>query len=81
MDLPPHLTQSLFFKSAEYLIALRYSTGQEDLGTDERVPQLCGLGIKVFNVQGEMFDSGKDFPMQDIEFNSTTALDLPDANH
>ena len=35
--------------------------------------------MKVFNVQGEMFDIGKDYPTQDIEFNSTPALDLADA--
>lgn len=35
--------------------------------------------MKVFNVHGEMFDEGKDFPTQDIEFNSTAALDLADA--
>lgn len=35
--------------------------------------------MKVFNVQGEMFEAGRDFPTQDIEFNSTPALDLADA--
>ena len=35
--------------------------------------------MKVFNVSGEMFDAGKNFPTQDIEFNSTPALDLADA--
>lgn len=35
--------------------------------------------MKVFNVQGEMFEPGKDFPTQDIEFNSTPAIDLADA--
>lgn len=34
--------------------------------------------MKVFNVHGEMFEAGKDFPTQDIEFNSTPALDLAD---
>ena len=33
--------------------------------------------MKVFNVPGEMFDSTKT--AQDIEFNSTPALDLADA--
>lgn len=31
------------------------------------------------NVHGEMFDAGKDYPTQDIEFNSTPALDLANA--
>lgn len=35
--------------------------------------------MKVFNVKGEMFDAGKDFPTYDIEFNSTPAIDLADA--
>ena len=35
--------------------------------------------MKVFNVQGEMFEPDKDFPTQDIEFNSTPALYLADA--
>ena len=47
--------------------------------TQDRTPQPRGFGIKVFNVKGEMFDSGKDIPTHDIEFNSTPALDLADA--
>ena len=35
--------------------------------------------MKVFNVKGDMFDAGKDCPTQDIEFNSTPALDLATA--
>lgn len=35
--------------------------------------------MKVFNVEGEMFDAGKDLPTQDIEVNSTPAIDLADA--
>lgn len=35
--------------------------------------------MKVFDVHGEFFESGKDIPTQDIEFNSTPALDLADA--
>ena len=35
--------------------------------------------MKVFNVPGEMFDAGKEFDTQDIEFNSTPASDLADA--
>ena len=35
--------------------------------------------MKVFGVEGEMFDAGKGIPTQDIEFNSTPALDLTDA--
>ncbi|MCJ1390109.1 hypothetical protein MMC18_009096 [Xylographa bjoerkii] len=35
--------------------------------------------MKVFGVVGEMFEDGKECPTQDIEFNSTPALDLADA--
>lgn len=35
--------------------------------------------MKLFNVKGDMFDIGKEFPTQDIEFNSTPALDLATA--
>jgi len=35
--------------------------------------------MKVFNVEGEMFPAGAAFDTQDIEFNSTPALDLADA--
>lgn len=35
--------------------------------------------MKLFNVKGDMFEAGAAFPTQDIEFNSTPALDLADA--
>ena len=47
--------------------------------SQDRIPQPRGFAMKVFNVDGEMFDAGRDFPTQDIEFNSTPALDLTDA--
>lgn len=78
-DLPPHLAQTLFSKPTEYPIAMRYSTEIGEPGMDDRIPQPRGLGMKVFNVQGEMFDAGKDIPTQDIEFNSTPAIELADA--
>ncbi|KUJ12109.1 heme-dependent catalase [Mollisia scopiformis] len=78
-ELPQHLAQTLFSKLAEYPIAMRYSTEPGDPGIDDRIPQPRGLGMKVFNVQGEMFDAGKDFPTQDIEFNNAPALELADA--
>jgi hypothetical protein len=58
---------------------MRYSTEPGEPGMDDRVPQPRGLGMKVFNVQGEFFDAGKDFSTQDIEFNSTPAIELADA--
>ena len=35
--------------------------------------------MKIFGVSGEMFPEGAECPTQDIEFNSTPALDLADA--
>jgi len=35
--------------------------------------------MKLFNVTGDMFETGSSCPTQDIEFNSTPALDLADA--
>jgi len=35
--------------------------------------------MKVFDVHGDFLDEGKDIPTQDIEFNSTPALDLANA--
>lgn len=93
-DLPMHLKQTeLFSHASEYPIICRYSSEPSDPKLDvcqplsrgpwltfqDRIPQPRGLAMKVFNVQGEMFDAGKDFPTQDIEFNSTPALDLADA--
>lgn len=58
---------------------MRYSTEPGDPALDDRVPQPRGLGMKIFNVTGEMFDIGKDYNTRDIEFNSTPVLHLADA--
>jgi hypothetical protein len=93
-DLPMHLKQTeLFSHAGEYPIICRYSSEPSDPKLDvsyslsiracltfqDRIPQPRGLAMKLFNVQGEMFEAGRDFPTQDIEFNSTPALDLADA--
>ncbi|TGO89068.1 hypothetical protein BPOR_0127g00240 [Botrytis porri] len=76
--LPPHLAQSMFSRPKTYPIVMRYGTEPGDPALDDRIPQPRGLGMKVFNVHGERFD-GKELSTQDIEFNSTPALDLADA--
>ena len=43
----------------------------------DRIPQPRGFAMKIFHVPGEMFDATKT--AQDIEFNSTPAIDLADA--
>ncbi|KAI9873338.1 MAG: hypothetical protein M1830_000518 [Pleopsidium flavum] len=78
-DLPKHLKQSMFEHGGEYAVVCRYSSEPGDPGLDDRIPQPRGFAMKVFDVHGEMFDAGKDFPTQDIEFNSTPALDLANA--
>ncbi|EOD47921.1 putative catalase protein [Neofusicoccum parvum] len=79
-DLPKHLKQTeLFEKGGEYPVVCRYSSEPGDPGLDDRIPQPRGFSMKLFNVHGKMFDAGADFPTQDIEFNSTPALDLADA--
>lgn len=44
----------------------------------DRIPQPRGFAMKIFNVKGEMIDNNQ-YPTQDIEFNSTPALDLATA--
>ncbi|KAF2490765.1 heme-dependent catalase [Lophium mytilinum] len=78
-DLPKHLKQTeLFEKGGEYQCICRYSSEPGDPGLDDRIPQPRGFAMKLFDVHGKMF-SGFDWPTQDIEFNSTPALDLADA--
>lgn len=77
--LPPHLVQTLFFKAAEFPIPMRHSTKLGDLGIGDRIPQPRGHGMKVFDVQGKMFNARKEYPTQDIEFNNKPALELADA--
>lgn len=78
-DLPKHLKQSLFAKGGKYPIAARYSSEPGDPGLDDRIPQPRGFSLKLFNVSGDMFPAGVGIPTQDIEFNSTAALELSDA--
>jgi hypothetical protein len=45
----------------------------------DRILQPRSFAMKVFDVHGDFFDEGKDIPTQDMEFNSTPALDLASA--
>jgi catalase len=69
----------MFAQPGRYPIAMRYSSEPGDPALDDRIPQPRGLGIKVFNVHGDFLPAGEGIPTQDIEFNSTPALDLADA--
>ncbi|EHY56171.1 hypothetical protein ABEF92_005439 [Exophiala dermatitidis] len=80
-NLPAHLKQSMFAEEREWPVLCRYSSEPGDPGLDDRIPQPRGFAMKVFDVHGEHFDAGKGLHLstQDIEFNSTPALDLADA--
>lgn len=78
-DLPPQLAQGFFSHPGKYPIGLRHSTETTAL-IDDRVRQPRGLGIKVFNVEGEKLrQDGKDPKTQDFEFNSSPTLELGNA--
>jgi hypothetical protein len=51
---------------------MRYSTETGNPGIDDRIPQHRGLGMKVFNVKGDMFDVGKGISL--LKILSLTAL-------
>ncbi|KAL7782547.1 heme-dependent catalase [Trichoderma afarasin] len=79
-NLPSHLKQTeLFAQAGEYPAVCRYSSALPDPNVDDRIPQPRGFAIKLFGVEGEMFQEGRDSPTQDIEFNSTPILDLANA--
>lgn len=79
-DISAHLKQTeLFAQGGEYPVACRYSTEPSDPGLDDRIAQPRGFAMKIFGVKGEKFDDGAKFDTQDIEFNSTPAIELADA--
>ncbi|EME44631.1 hypothetical protein DOTSEDRAFT_111644, partial [Dothistroma septosporum NZE10] len=62
----------------------RYSTEPGDAGFPDNYPAPRGFSMKLFNVSGDFYEAGrdkdgKDVPTQDIEFNSTPAIELADA--
>lgn len=78
-NLPNHLSQSMFSKPGIHPIALRFSTETSNLIPDHQ-PQPRGIGMKVFDVQGEKLRS--DLPnhsTHDFEFNSAPAIELGNA--
>lgn len=79
-DLPAHLKQGeLFSKGGEYEVVARISSELGIPGYDDRKSVPRGFALKVFGVEGEFLETGRDLPTQDIEFNSTPAIDLADA--
>ncbi|KAI9738430.1 MAG: hypothetical protein M1834_008933 [Cirrosporium novae-zelandiae] len=82
-DLPKHLKQTMFAHGGEYPVVCRYSSEPGDPGLDDRIPQPRGFAMKIFNVHGPKLSppspSSPTLPTQDLEFNSTPALELSDA--
>ncbi|CAO1629529.1 unnamed protein product [Parajaminaea phylloscopi] len=78
-NLPAHLAQGLFSHPAQYPAAMRLSTETTAM-IDDRVRQPRGLGLKLFNVEGDKLrPDGKDPKTQDFEFNSAPAIELGNA--
>lgn len=81
--LPPHLRQGeLFAQPGSFPAACRYSTEPGDPGFPDTIPTPRGFSIKLFNVKGDFLPTGADGAhphTQDIEFNSTPAIELADA--
>ncbi|KAI9715987.1 MAG: hypothetical protein M1812_005621 [Candelaria pacifica] len=78
-DLPKHLKQSMFAYGGKYPVAMRYSSEPGDPGLDDRIPQPRGFAMKIFDVEGDFMTDGVGIPTQDLELNSTPALELADA--
>ena len=78
--LPAHLRQGELFSTRHtFDLVARMSTEIGVPGYDDRKSSPRGFAIKIFGVQGDFLDAGKDLPTQDIEFNSTPAIELADA--
>ena len=66
-NLPPHLAQGMFARSARYPVAMRFSTIPGDI-LDDSVSTPRGLAVKVMGVEGERLpgstgDTTQDFVM------------------
>ncbi|PWN31903.1 heme-dependent catalase [Meira miltonrushii] len=78
-NLPEHLAQSFFAKPGSHPVALRFSTETTDLVPDH-LPQPRGIGMKVFDVDGEKLREGMpNHKTHDFEFNSAPAIELGNA--
>lgn len=80
-DLPSHLRQGLFSQGGTYPVVARYANEPVWLQPD-MAPGPRGLGLKIFNVQGERIDSpGNDkLNTQDFMFNNAPMLELTDVD-
>jgi hypothetical protein len=45
----------------------------------DQIPQPRGFAMKLFNVDGEMFEASRGVPTQDIEFSNSPVIELADA--
>lgn len=74
--LPEHLSQGLFAKEGDYPVALRFANEPSVLA-DDRAPGPRGMGMRVFNVEGNHLDPiGDKTRTQDFTFNNAPVLEL-----
>ena len=79
-NLPAHLSQGLFAGSEarEHPVALRFAN-EPIFIQDDRTPGPRGVGMKIFNVNGEFLDPiGERTHTQDMTFNNAPMLELTD---
>lgn len=77
--LPPHLSHGLFSHPGTYPLAARYANEPVFLQPDTE-PGPRGMGIKIFNVQGERLESpgNEKLSTQDFFFNNAPMIELTD---
>lgn len=77
-NLPAHLRQGLFaIPGKTYDVAARYANEPVFLQADQ-TPGPRGMSFKVFGVEGERLDEGKDRGTQDFMFNNAPMIELTD---
>lgn len=77
--LPTELAQGMFAKPGKHNAAMRFSTETTAM-IDDRIRQPRGIGLKIFEVEGEKLrNDGVDPKTQDFEFNSCPVLELANA--
>ena len=79
-DLPAHLSQGLFAGNQvqEHPVALRFAN-EPIFIQDDRTPGPRGVGMKIFNVNGEFMDPiDRKTHTQDMTFNNAPMLELTD---
>jgi hypothetical protein len=77
-NLPSTLAQGLFARAGRHPVIMRFSTSPGDL-IDDRISTPRGLGIKIFDVEGERLPGGEGDCTQDLLMVDGPAFIAPDA--